>query len=426
MAKVNMPKLSDTMEEGTVLEWKKENGSEVHRGDVLADIESDKAAFELEAEADGVLQIVIQQGEAVPVGDVIATIGESATAPSPPGRAGEGPAGPTPAAEAPAKELPELPKRRRGETDEPAGAPRTAAGDGRTKASPLARRLAAQMGVNLDQVKGSGPDGRIVKEDVIAAADRAGDSAPAPSRAARPAPPPRPTGPEVEVEEPTRMQALIARRMTESKTTVPHFYVTIETRMDEAMSVRDQLRRTVAGAEKLTVTDLLVRACALALVKFPEVNSSWVDGRFERKRRVNVGVAVAREKGLVVPVIRDADRKDLVQLSIEGRQLVERARAGKATQEDLSGGSFSISNLGMYGVDEFQAIINPPESGILAIGGVKDAVVVDDGEISVAKVMRMTLSVDHRVYYGATAAEFLAEVVRLMENPVSLVLPPES
>jgi len=222
------------------------------------------------------------------------------------------------------------------------------------------------------------------------------------------------------------MQALIARRMTESKTTVPHFYVTIETRMDEAMSVRDQLRRTVEGAEKLTVTDLLVRACALALVKFPEVNSSWVDGRFERKRRVNVGVAVAREKGLVVPVIRDADRKDLVQLSIEGRQLVERARAGKATHEDLSGGSFSISNLGMYGVDEFQAIINPPESGILAVGGVKDAVVVDDGEISVAKVMRMTLSVDHRVYYGATAAEFLAEVVRLMENPVSLVLPPET
>jgi pyruvate dehydrogenase E2 component (dihydrolipoyllysine-residue acetyltransferase) len=428
MAKVNMPKLSDTMEEGTVLEWKRDSGAEVHRGDVLADIESDKASFELEAEADGVLQIVVQQGQAVPVGEVIATIGEAApeAAPRQPAPPPEPEPEPEAKAESTPEELPELPKRRRGETDGPAPARPAATDDGRTKASPLARRLAMQMGVELEQVQGSGPDGRIVKEDVIAAAERAGDSAPAPSRAPRSAPPPRPAGPETEVEEPTRMQALIARRMTQSKTTVPHFYVTVEARMDEAMSVRDQLRRTVEGADKLTVTDLLVRACALALVKFPEVNSSWVDGRFERKRSINIGVAVAREKGLVVPVIRDADRKDLVQLSIEGRQLVERARAGKATQEDLSGGSFSISNLGMYGVDEFQAIINPPESGILAVGGVKDAVVVDDGEISVAKVMRMTLSVDHRVFYGATAAEFLAEVVRLMENPVSLVLPPET
>lgn len=448
MAKVNMPKLSDTMEEGTVLEWKRDNGAEVHRGDVLADIESDKAAFELEAEADGVLQIVVQQGEAVPVGEVIATIGEAAAAaaprqPAPPPAPAPEPAAPEtgapaehgseaaatapPPAEPEGEPLPELPKRRHGETDEPRPArPAATGGDGRTKASPLARRLAAEMDVDIESVKGSGPDGRIVKEDVIAAAERAGDKGPAPSRAPRPAPSPRRAGPETEVEEPTRMQTLIARRMTQSKTTVPHFYVTVEARMDEAMSVRDQLRRTVEGADKLTVTDLLVRACALALLRFPEVNSSWVDGRFERKRRVNIGVAVAREKGLVVPVVRDADRKDLVQISIESRQLVERARAGKATQEDLSGGSFSISNLGMYGVDEFQAIINPPESGILAVGGVKDAVVVDDGEISVAKVMRMTLSVDHRVFYGATAAEFLAEVVRLMENPVSLVLPPET
>ncbi|HEX6489633.1 MAG TPA: dihydrolipoamide acetyltransferase family protein [Candidatus Dormibacteraeota bacterium] len=415
MAKVNMPKLSDTMEEGTVLEWKKDDGSEVHRGDVLADIESDKASFELEAEADGVLQIVVGQGEAVPVGQVIATIGEEA---------GAGATRP-----APAPELAEAkPTRPAPAPAEVAATPAEVDGDShgeRVKASPLARRLAEQMGVDIGAVSGTGPGGRIVKEDVIAAADRAGDSRPAPSRAPRDAPPPRPPGPEFEVEEPTRMQALIARRMVESKTTVPHFYVTIESRMDEAMSVRDQLRRTVAGADKLTVTDMLVRASALALVKFPEVNSSWVDGRFERKRRVNIGIAVAREKGLIVPVVRDADRKDLVQISIESRQLVERARAGKATQDDLSGGSFSISNLGMYGVDEFQAIINPPEAGILAVGGVKDAVVVDDGEISVAKVMRMTLSVDHRVFYGATAAEFLAEVVRLMENPVSLVLPPE-
>ncbi len=418
MAKVNMPKLSDTMEEGTVLEWKKDEGADVHRGDVLADIESDKAAFELEAEADGVFHIVVAQGAAVPVGEVIATIGEAVPAPA----ATPSPPAPEPPPEGrlPASGPSETPPKGR----TPANGPGATEPDGRVKASPLARRLAQEMGVDLARVQGTGPDGRIVKEDVVAAAERAPDSAPAPSRAPRPAPP-RQVGPEIEVEEPTGMQALIARRMTQSKTTVPHFYVTVEVRMDEAMSVRDQLRRTVEGADKLTVTDMLVRACALALRKFPEVNASWVDNRFERKRSVNIGVAVAREKGLVVPVIRDADRLDLVAISIESRQLVERARAGKATQEDLSGGSFSISNLGMYGVDEFLAIINPPEAGILAIGAVKDAVVVEDGEISVAKVMRMSLSVDHRVFYGATAAEFMAEVARLMENPVSLVLPPE-
>src|SRR5438309_2784141 len=309
MADVNMPKLSDTMEEGTVLEWKRQDGQEVHRGDVLADIESDKAAFELEAEADGVLQIVVQQGAAVPVGQVIATIGEEAStekaaAPPAPPKAERPPTSPEPAvAGSDATET----------SPEPAAAetPVAAEGDGRVKVSPLARRLAQEMGVDLANVAGSGPGGRVVKEDVIAAAERAGDTAPAPSRAPRPAPPARTPGPEVEVEEPTRMQALIARRMTESKTSVPHFYVTVETRMDEAMSVRDQLRRTVAGADKLTVTDMLVRASALALVKFPEVNSSWVDGRFERKRGISIGVAVAREKGLVVPVVHDAERKDL-------------------------------------------------------------------------------------------------------------------
>lgn len=422
MAKVNMPKLSDTMEEGTVLEWKVGEGTEVHRGDVLADIESDKAAFELEAEADGVFHIVVQQGAAAPVGEVIATIGEAAPAPA----ATPSPPAPSPPPEPEAALPAEPPVEAPREAEVPAKHPEPPAADSaRVRASPLAKRLAAEMGVDLTNLSGSGPDGRIVKEDVVAAAERAPDRAPAPSRAPRKEPAPRPAGPEVEVEEPTRTQALIARRMTESKTTVPHFYVTVETRMDEAMSVRDQLRRTVEGADKLTVTDLLVRACALALRKFPEVNASWVDNRFERRRTINIGVAVAREKGLVVPVIREADRKDLVAISIEGRQLVERARAGKATQEDLSGGSFSISNLGMYGVDEFLAIINPPEAGILAVGAVKDAVVAEDGEISVAKVMRMSLSVDHRVFYGATAAEFLAEVVRLMENPVSLVLPPD-
>ncbi|MBO0685419.1 MAG: 2-oxo acid dehydrogenase subunit E2, partial [Candidatus Dormibacteraeota bacterium] len=229
-----------------------------------------------------------------------------------------------------------------------------------------------------------------------------------------------------EVVEPTRMQATIARRMVESKSTVPNFYVTVEARVDEAVRLREQLKEMVPGAEKVTMTDLLTRASAMALTRFPEVNASWVDGHFERKRAVNIGLAVppAQGLGLLVPVVHDVDRKDLVQISIESRQVIERARSGKPGQGDLEGGTFSISNLGMYGVDEFTAIINPPESAILAVGAIKDAPVVEDGRLVVGKVMRMTLSVDHRVFYGATAAQFMAEVKRLLENPISLVVPP--
>lgn len=224
------------------------------------------------------------------------------------------------------------------------------------------------------------------------------------------------------------MQATIARRMTASKTTVPHFYVTVEARVDEAVRVRQQLKDTVPGADKVTMTDLLTRACAIALTRFPEVNASWVDGHFERKRRISIGLAVAPAQGigLLVPVVHDVDRKDLVEISIESRQVIERARSGRPQQGDLEGGTFSISNLGMYGVDEFNAIINPPESAILAVGGIKDAAVVEDGRVVPGRVMRMTLSVDHRVFYGATAAQFLAEVKRLVENPISLVVPPET
>jgi pyruvate dehydrogenase E2 component (dihydrolipoamide acetyltransferase) len=222
------------------------------------------------------------------------------------------------------------------------------------------------------------------------------------------------------------MQATIARRMAEAKSTVPEFTVTVEARVDEAVSMRQQLKDSVPGADKVTMTDMLVRACALALRKFPEVNSSWVDGRFQRKRAVNIGLAVAPSQGmgLLVPVVHDADAKDLIQISIESRQVIERARSGRPNEGDLSGASFSISNLGMFGVDEFVAIINPPEAAILAVGAIKDVPVVEDGRIVPGKVMRMTLSVDHRVFYGATAAQFMAEVKRLIENPVTLVVPP--
>ena len=441
MPDVNMPKLSDTMEEGTIVEWKKKTGDEVKQGDVLAEVESDKATFDLEAESGGVLSILVEQGVPAKIGAPIATIGEASAAPAPakaksaPAKAKE-PEAPTEVVEenaAPASGTPPpagavpaaatSPASGEVEPDERApDVPSTDRdGDGLVKASPLAKRLAAEMGVDLASLKGSGPDGRIVKEDVLAAA---GTTRPAERR--RPEVVSRAPAPDVEVVEPSRMQATIARRMAEAKSTVPEFQVTVEARVDEAVSMRRQLKESVPGADKVTMTDMLVRACALALRKFPEVNSSWVDGKFQRKRSINIGLAVAPSQGmgLLVPVVHDADAKDLIQISIESRQVIERARSGRPAEGDLSGATFSISNLGMFGVDEFVAIVNPPEAAILAVGAIKDVPVVEDGQIVPGKVMRMTLSVDHRVFYGATAAQFMAEVKRLIENPVTLVIPP--
>jgi pyruvate dehydrogenase E2 component (dihydrolipoamide acetyltransferase) len=419
MPDINMPKLSDTMEEGTIVEWKKSSGDEVHRGDVLAEVESDKATFDLEAEDDGTLQILVEKGVPAKIGAPIARIGEAA-------------------ASAPAKaEAPKAEKSKPAAAKEPEPEPEPAAeaapppapkrsalsgSDGKDakdiRASPLAKRIAAEMGVDLRSIRGSGPEGRIVKEDVIAASGGARTerkASIAPSR----------TGPDVEVVEPSRMQATIARRMTESKATVPHFRVTVEARVGEAVRLRQQMKDSVPGAEKVTMTDFLMRACALTLRKFPEVNSSWVEGRFQRKRSINIGLAVPPSQGLglLVPVVHDVDHKDLIQISIESRQVIERARSGRPGEHDLSGGTFSISNLGMYGVDEFDAIINPPEAAILAVGAIKDAAVVEDGRVVAGKVMRLTLSVDHRVFYGATAAQFMAEVKRVIENPVTLIVP---
>lgn len=453
MPDVNMPKLSDTMEEGTILEWKKKDGEEVHKGDVLAEVESDKATFDLEAEDDGVLSIKVEKGVPAKIGAPIATIGaaseakpakadtvkaEKPKAEEPKAKAkvepesveaetderaetetAEGPDDKAPAAEVEPVET-EAPKPKAAPARDSDGA----AGGASVKASPLAKRLAAQLGVDLSGVKGTGPEGRIVREDVEAAAKGKGGTA----RPAAAAPARRADGPDTEVIEPTRMQATIARRMAESKATVPEFTVTVEARVDQAVSMRQQLKDSVPGAEKVTMTDFLVRACALALRKFPEVNTSWVDGRFQRKRSVNIGLAVAPSQGmgLLVPVVHDADTKDIVQISIESRQVIERARSGRPGEHDLTGATFSISNLGMFGVDEFTAIINPPEAAILAVGAIKDAAVVDDGKVVVGKVMRMTLTVDHRVFYGATAAQFMAEVKRLLENPVTLVVPSSS
>ena len=441
MADVNMPKLSDTMEEGTIVEWKKSSGDEVHKGEVLAEVESDKATFDLEAEDDGTLEILVEKGVPAKIGAAIARIGAGGAAPPaekkapPPKAEPKQEAKAEPKQEAKPKPEPVAEKAADDKASEPAPptrrgsaaptSPRGGEGDGQAaagdiKASPLARRIAEEMGVDLRAVSGTGPDGRIVKEDVLAAAG--GDAR---RERHRPETPAAPAGPEVEVIEPTRMQATIAKRMAEAKATVPNFNVTVEARVDEAVKLRQQLKESVPGAEKVTMTDMLMRACALALRRFPEVNSSWIDGRFQRKRSINIGLAVPPSQGLglLVPVVHDVDRKDLAQISIESRQVIERARSGRPGEHDLSGATFSISNLGMYGVDEFVAIINPPESAILAVGAIKDVPVVEDGRIVPGKVMRMTLSVDHRVFYGQTAAQFMAEVKRLIENPVTLVVP---
>jgi pyruvate dehydrogenase E2 component (dihydrolipoyllysine-residue acetyltransferase) len=429
MPDINMPKLSDTMEEGTIVEWKKKSGDQVKTGEVLAEVESDKATFDLEAESDGVLQILVDQGVPAKIGAPIARIGEGSAAPAAP-TAPAKQSSPQKAAVAEPKQ-PEAPEKPEAAAEKPAPAPSPAPAreenrggqqDGReVRASPLARRMAEEMGVDLASLKGTGPEGRIVKEDVIAAGGKPASDRrrPQPTTAQSP-------GPDVEVIEPSRMQATIARRMAEAKSTIPEFQVTVEARVDLAVSLRQQLKDSVPGAEKVTMTDFLVRACALALRKFPEVNTSWADGRFQRKRSINIGLAVAPSQGmgLLVPVVHDADLKDLIQISIESRQVIERARSGRPGEGDLSGATFSISNLGMYGVDEFVAIINPPEAAILAVGAIKDVPVVEDGRIVPGKVMRMTLSVDHRVFYGATAAQFMAEVKRLIENPVTLVVPP--
>ena len=295
----------------------------------------------------------------------------------------------------------------------------------RLKVSPVARRLADEQGIDLRQVQGTGPGGRITKEDVEAAQRKpAGARSPERGRevstAERQAPA-RPTG-EVEVVELSKLQTTVAMRLAQSKFSAPHFYVTSEIAMDDAVRLRQMFNEAVDKAEAISINDLIIKAVALALTKFPEVNASWADGRIERKRDVNIGIAVGLPDRLIVPVLRNADQKSLKEIAAESKQLIDRARSNKASSQDYLGNTFTISNLGMYDVDQFTAIINPPDAGILAIGSVEEKPVVKDGQVSVGKRMRVTMSVDHRVIYGVTAAQFLQEVKRLLQSPMALVL----
>jgi pyruvate dehydrogenase E2 component (dihydrolipoamide acetyltransferase) len=452
-----MPRLSDTMEEGTIAEWLKKEGDKVEKGDVLLEIETDKATMTQESYEAGVLEkILVQAGQTVPIGTVIAIVGKGDGSST--GGAASTQAAPAQAAAQPA------PKPVEPEAAPAASAPAPAAptpattvapaqsGEERLKASPLARRIAAEQGIPLENIKGSGPGGRILKDDVLAAEGTAKTArpeaatpppspTPTPAPAASPAPgaapsapPPPPAGQPGEDYEDrpvTRMRQTIARRLTEAKQQIPHIYISNEIDMGEAMKLRQTLNAMIEkdGGVKVTVNDLVVKAVAKALKKFPVLNSSWMETTLRVNKRINVSIAVALEDGLFTPVIRDADQKSIGQLAAEARSLIERARASKLRPDEYQGGTFSVSNLGMYDVTDFVAVINPPNVGILAVGAVKPTPVVshaDDQEsyteVTVAQVMKVTISVDHRAADGAVAAQFLQELKRILQNPMGLLI----
>jgi pyruvate dehydrogenase E2 component (dihydrolipoamide acetyltransferase) len=408
---IAMPRLSDSMEEGTVLKWIKQVGDEVAIGEELVEIETDKANMGYEADVAGtLLEILVEENESAPVGAIIARIGDPDAAPA---SGGDSPTENAPAPPAPAAET----------TASAPPAP-VSNGNGRVKASPLARRIASELGVDLSTLSGSGPAGRIVKKDVESATPST--STPSPQTST-----PKPAPPEatetakgtVEVVEPTKLQQVVARRMAESKATAPHFYLTSEVDMSAAVAARARIKEISAEGEVVpSFNDMVVKACAIALKKFPSANASYKDGRFELYSRVNVGIAVAAQDALVVPTIFDADRKGLREIAADARSLAGKVRDGSVTPPELSGGTFSVSNLGMYGIKSFEAIVNSPQAGILAVGEIADRPVVKDGEIVPGKVMEMTLSCDHRILYGADGAEFLAEVKRLLQEPIGLAL----
>jgi pyruvate dehydrogenase E2 component (dihydrolipoamide acetyltransferase) len=412
---ITMPKMGFDMEAGTLLRWLKTEGDPVKQGEVIAEIETDKATVEIESFATGVVQrVLVKEGEEVPVGTTIALVGEPGEGPpSPPSPVEKEEAAPEAKPTAPAAEAPSV-----AEKEVEAGA------EERIKASPVARRLAAEAGIDLASLTGTGPGGRIIKDDVeqfLARRERpAAVPIPAP---ARPAPPVQPVPAAGERQALSRMRQTIASRMTQSKTTAPHFYVTTEIDMGEAMAFRQQINATVTeDVEKVSINDLIVRAVALALHKFPRLNASYQGDAIQVYPEINIGVAVALDEGLITPVVHQADQKSLVELARAAKGVIERARSGKLRSDDLTGGTFTVSNLGMFDVDDFIAIINPPEAAIVAAGSVREVPVIENGEVKTAQRMKVTISADHRVTDGAEAARFLQEVKRLLQSPLWLVL----
>jgi pyruvate dehydrogenase E2 component (dihydrolipoamide acetyltransferase) len=423
MPEITMPRLSDTMEEGTLATWLKQPGDQVHRGDVLAEIETDKATMELESFEEGLLErILVQEGETVPIGQPIAIVGSGDGATT-------APAAPSPAETASRIEAaPEVEAPAPPPAAAPAPPPAAPPPEGRpAKASPMARAIARDHGIDLTTVTGSGPGGRVVKADVEAlAAGDGGRAAPAPAPTGPPAPAapaPAPAAADDVEEVPlTSMRRTVARRLVESMQSAPHFYLTIQVDADALLGLRGELNRRLADEGiKLSVNDLLVKACAVTLRAHPDINASWAGDKILRHRRIHVGIAVAVEGGLIVPVVRDTDQKSVSQISREAKALAERARAGKLRPEEFTGGTFTVSNLGMFGIDQFTAVINPPEAAILAVGTTSPEPVVRDGRLATRQRMKLTMSIDHRTVDGATGAQFLADLKRVLEEPLRIL-----
>ena len=424
-----MPALSPTMTEGNLARWLKQEGERIKAGDVIAEIETDKATMEVEAVDEGILgRILVPAGtQGVKVNDVIAVLVEAGEAVPAAGAAPKAaPAAvPAPAAPAPVAAVPAA----------AAPAPAAASGD-RVFASPLARRMAAQAGLDIGKVAGSGPNGRIVKADVDAALSRGPAPVAAATPVAAPAPvaAPRPaaqvatvaiTAPHTAVPN-SSIRKVIARRLAESKATIPHFYVSTDVEIDALLKIRADLNarspKDGPGAFKLSVNDLVIKATAVTLRRFPNVNAMWTEDAILQLHDVDISVAVSIPDGLITPIVRNADIKGLATISTEMKDLAARAKSGKLKPEEFQGGGFSISNMGMYGVRDFAAIINPPQAGILAVSAGEQRPVVKNGALAIATVMTLTLSVDHRVIDGALAAEFLQALKRNIEDPLSLML----
>lgn len=396
---VLMPKMGYDMEEGKILRWLKNEGDQVTKGEPIAEIETDKVAIEIEAFASGVLtQIIVQAGETAPVGEAIGVIGE-------PGEEVAAPA---------AKKAPEAAK-----VEVKAEAPKAApaapkAQDGeRFKSSPLARKVAEDLGVDIKGVEGTGPGGRVVKKDVEAAAGAAPKAVPQAQAA------PVAGGKKVPL---SAMRKAIARRMVESKAPVPHFYVTMAVDMEAAMKLRAQLNEGLEKDDKISVNDMIIKACALALRKHPSLNAVFAGDGILQPDEIAISVAVAIDDGLIAPDIHRADEKSIGTIAREVKDKARRAKEGKLSPDEYGRGTFTVSNLGMYGVEEFTAIITLPQSAAVAVGGVLNVPVVKNGVVVPGQVMRFTVSADHRVTDGAGSAQFGAEVKRLLENPMQLLI----
>jgi pyruvate dehydrogenase E2 component (dihydrolipoamide acetyltransferase) len=416
---IDMPKLSDTMSEGVIAKWNVKEGDEVKTGDIIAEVETDKATMDVEVFDGGtILKIIAKEGEAVPLGGLMAIIGKPGEDISAllGGKKDEG--GKNVGGDKGADAI--RPDDKKKEFKDPiVGDIKSSDTDSRIKASPLAKSIAAASGVDLSKVQGSGPNGRIVKKDL----DDVGVDRIDPNRIrpddSKGSMPSTPTGKDVDTRI-SQMRKTIAKRLAESKFTNPHFYETIDIDMKNAVSVREALN--ASGDVKISFNDLVVKACAMALRKHKAVNSSWLGDIIREYGSVHVAVAVAIEDGLVTPVIRNTDQKGLAQISAETKDLAKRARDRKLEPKDWEGSTFTISNLGMFGIEEFTAIINPPNACILAVGAIRDVPVVENGAIVPGKRMKVTLSSDHRVVDGAVAAQFLNSVRGLLENPATMLL----